>query len=127
MENTDTSPKDAYDQVRREFYRLRQEEQIERRIAEEEARYVGAYFGKTRNEIGMQLEDSEFENWKIWAGKQNQEAQLKLSQESAQDSYDDDASPLDTSVGNSDRPGDGRADGQGHSQQAQQAQPVGQA
>ena len=127
MENEGTSPKDAYEKVRREFYRLRQEEQIERRIAEEEARYVGAYFGKTRQEIGMQLEDSEFENWKIWAGKQNQEAQLKKSQESAQDTYDED----DGSLGIAAAESDGRAVEQGQqsqegaqTQQTQQAQPV---
>lgn len=118
MENTNTTTDRAYDQVRREFYRLRQEEQIERRIAEEEARYVGAYFGKTRNEIGMQLEDNEFENWKIWAGKQNQEAQLKLSQESAQDSYDEEA-PLDASAANMESIEERRADAEANQRQQQ--------
>lgn len=60
----------AYDVVRRDFYRLRQEEEIERRVALEEAEYVGSYFGKSRLEIGMLLEDKEYENWKVWAGKQ---------------------------------------------------------
>lgn len=66
----------AYDTARREFYKLRQAEEIEKRIAVEEARYVGAYFGKSRLDIGMQLEDHEFENWKVWAGKEaaNREA-----------------------------------------------------
>lgn len=60
----------AYDAARREFYRLRQHEDIERRIAVEEAQYVGAYFGKKRLDVGMMLEDREFENWKVWAGKE---------------------------------------------------------
>lgn len=60
----------AYDVARREFYRLRQLEEVEKRVALEEARYVGAYFGKNRLEVGMQLEDLEFEKWKAWATKQ---------------------------------------------------------
>ncbi|QPC76156.1 hypothetical protein HYE68_006908 [Fusarium pseudograminearum] len=62
----------AYDHVRRQFYRLRQEEQIEKRVAEEEARYVGAYFGQTRIDVSHGLEDREFENWKLWAGKETE-------------------------------------------------------
>ncbi|EFY88197.1 mitochondrial ribosomal small subunit component [Metarhizium acridum] len=64
------SKRKAYDTARKEFYRLRQEEEIEKRVAVEEAKHVGAYFGKSRLDVGMQLEDQEFENWKIWAGKE---------------------------------------------------------
>lgn len=113
-------PKNAYDQVRHEFYRLRQQEQIERRIAEEEAKYVGAYFGSTRQEIGMQLEDAEFENWKVWAGQQNEQAQLQKSQESAQDSYDDDDSSTIGIAAADQEP----VDEQASSQETQQAEPV---
>lgn len=60
----------AYDIVRREFYALRHVEDIERRIAREEALKVGAYFGKSAIEVSMGLEDEQFENWKKWAGKQ---------------------------------------------------------
>lgn len=61
-------PKDeAYDIARRELYALRQEEEVERRIAKEEAQFVGAYFGKTRLEVGHELESKEFERWKTWA------------------------------------------------------------
>ena len=70
MENEGMGRTKAYDKVRREFYRLRQEEEIERRLALEEAKYVGAYFGKSRVDVGMILEDHEYEHWKIWAGKQ---------------------------------------------------------
>jgi len=59
----------AYDIVRREFYALRQEEDVERRVAKEEAMKVGAYFGKSYLQVGMELEDKEFERWKNWAGK----------------------------------------------------------
>lgn len=76
MNNEKMSKRKAYDITRRQFYKLRQQEEIERRIAIEEARHVGAYFGKSRLDVGMYLEDREFENWKIWAGKEtaNREA-----------------------------------------------------
>lgn len=57
----------AYDTARKEFYKLRQQEQIERRIAVEEARMYGAYFGKTNLQVGMDLEDAQYERWKKWA------------------------------------------------------------
>ncbi|KAI1461214.1 mitochondrial ribosomal protein [Annulohypoxylon moriforme] len=60
----------AYDKARQEFYELRQEEEIERRIAKEEAQMVGAYFGKSFLRVGMDLEDEQFERWKRWATKQ---------------------------------------------------------
>ncbi|KAG5983306.1 hypothetical protein E4U55_000290 [Claviceps digitariae] len=81
METEKMSKPKAYDKVRREFYRLRQQEEIEKRVALEEARYVGAYFGKTRLDVGMQLEDQEFENWKIWAGKQTESREAKSNSE----------------------------------------------
>ena len=58
---------EAYDKARHEFYKLRQLEQMERRIAVEEARMVGGYFGKDLLHVGMQLEDKKYEAWKKWA------------------------------------------------------------
>ncbi|PFH60762.1 hypothetical protein XA68_10376 [Ophiocordyceps unilateralis] len=72
MQNKQMSENEAYDEARHEFYWLRQAEHIEQRIAVEEARFVGAYFGKTRLDIGMMLEDIEFEKWKGWAIRENQ-------------------------------------------------------
>lgn len=60
----------AYDIARREFYRLRLREEIERRVAVEEAQAYGAEFGPFRVDIGMQLEGVEFERWKKWATEQ---------------------------------------------------------
>lgn len=57
----------AYDIARREFYRLRHREDIERRVAAEEAEATGAVFGPSRLQIGMELESQEFERWKQWA------------------------------------------------------------
>ena len=64
------TPAQAYDQARKEFYDLRLQEDVERRIAKEEATSTGAYFGKSALEIGMELEDKEYENWKEWASKE---------------------------------------------------------
>ncbi|KAL8380800.1 hypothetical protein RB595_005203 [Gaeumannomyces hyphopodioides] len=63
----------AYDKARREFYELRQEEEIERRIAREEAMMVGAYFGKNSLQVGADLENHEYERWKTWAAKRHTE------------------------------------------------------
>jgi small subunit ribosomal protein S23 len=76
MQNEGMDRQTAYDITRREFYRLRQEEEIEKRIAKEEARYVGAYFGQSRVDVGLMLEDHEFENWKAWAGKEAEKREL---------------------------------------------------
>jgi len=70
MENRGLSKARAYDITRKEFYKLRQQEQIERRIAVEEARMYGAYFGKTNLQVGMELEDAAYENWKKWAAEE---------------------------------------------------------
>lgn len=60
----------AYDQARKEFYHLRLQEDVERRVAKEEAMSTGAYFGKSTLDIGMELEDKEYERWKEWATKE---------------------------------------------------------
>lgn len=60
----------AYDQARQEFYALRQQEDVERRIAKEEAEATGAYFSKSTLEISMEIEDKIYENWKTWALKE---------------------------------------------------------
>ncbi|RAL64521.1 hypothetical protein DID88_001995 [Monilinia fructigena] len=77
MHNQQMSNNEAYDKARKEFYALRQEEEIERRIAKEEAEYVGAYFHKGALEVGMELEDKSFEEWKAWATKEIEAANLQ--------------------------------------------------
>jgi small subunit ribosomal protein S23 len=70
METKGWSKSRAYDAARKEFYQLRQQEEIERRIAVEEARMYGAYFGKTNLQVGMELEDATYETWKKWAASE---------------------------------------------------------
>ncbi|KAK2625107.1 hypothetical protein QTJ16_005476 [Diplocarpon rosae] len=60
----------AYDIARKEFYALRHEEEVERRVQREEALWTGAYFGKGVLEVGMELEDKSYEAWKAWALKE---------------------------------------------------------
>ncbi|KAE8144842.1 37S ribosomal protein S25, mitochondrial [Aspergillus avenaceus] len=69
----------AYDIARREFYRLRLQEDIERRVAAEEAEATGATFGPTRLEIGMELENQEYERWKTWAKTESQVQEQKAA------------------------------------------------
>ena len=67
----------AYDQARKEFYELRLQEDVERRVAKEEAQATGAYFGKSMLEIGMELEDRVFEEWKEWAANEVVQSEQK--------------------------------------------------
>lgn len=62
----------AYDIARREFYRLRLRQEIEQRVAAEEAEATGAVFGPRMLDVSMALEGKVFENWKAWAKTQAQ-------------------------------------------------------
>lgn len=63
----DQAKDEAYDQARRELYDMRHDQQVEQRIAREEAMAVGGYFGLSQNEIGMGLENKTFDHWREWA------------------------------------------------------------
>lgn len=78
MENVQGMSKEqAYDKARKELYDIRQREDIERRVAQEEARMVGAYFGKSRLEVSMELENAVYEKWKTWAVGEAQKLQAE--------------------------------------------------
>lgn len=82
LNNQDISHRGAYDQARKEFYALRLQEDVERRVAKEEALATGAYFGKSALEVGMGLEDKEYERWRSWAEKrvvERKQRQLAMS------------------------------------------------
>ncbi|KAI9797790.1 MAG: mitochondrial ribosomal small subunit component [Piccolia ochrophora] len=72
----------AYDQARREFYTVRHFEDVERRVAKEEALATGAYFGKSFLDIGMELENKAYEEWRTSALKEA--ATLEQSRNAAQ-------------------------------------------
>ncbi|KAH8677938.1 37S ribosomal protein S25 [Xylariales sp. PMI_506] len=88
------SKEEAYDLTRKEFYRLRQEEEIEKRVAKEEARMVGAYFGQGYLQIGMQLENLEHERWKKWAAKEIDN--IRIEQDDSSSSPVEEATDLET-------------------------------
>lgn len=78
MENREGMSKEqAYDIARKELYDIRQQQDIERRVAQEEARMVGAYFGKSRLEVSMELENAVYEKWKKWAEGEAQKLQAE--------------------------------------------------
>jgi len=70
MQNQNMNKELAYDIARKEFYYYRHIEDVERRVAREEAMSVGAYFGKGPLEVSMELEDNVVEHWKKWALRQ---------------------------------------------------------
>lgn len=80
MKHRSLSKASAYDIARREFYQHRHLAEVRQRIAKEEALHVGAYFGKGPLEIGMELEDRAWENWKAWAAKQIEDEQSVRAQ-----------------------------------------------
>lgn len=60
----------AYDQARKEFYQQRLYDEIEARVAREEALSTGAEFGKSTMDVGMQLENETFDKFRTWAKEQ---------------------------------------------------------
>ena len=86
----------AYDQARKEFYKLRLHEDVRRRVAKEEALATGAYFHKSALEVGMEIEDKQYEEWKKWAIKQTKETeQRQNAMYTGQDNQSMDLSPDD--------------------------------
>ena len=78
MQHQGLSKLAAYDQARRQLYAHRQRTAIRQHIAKEEALATGAYFGKGPLQIGMEIEDAAFENWKAWASRQiDEESQMR--------------------------------------------------
>ncbi|KGQ00888.1 37S ribosomal protein S25, mitochondrial [Paracoccidioides lutzii Pb01] len=69
----------AYDIARHEFYQLRLQEDVERRVAQEEALATGAYFGPDMHTVGMELENQEYEKWKVWAESEIQAMEQRLA------------------------------------------------
>jgi small subunit ribosomal protein S23 len=59
----------AYDKARKEFYDIRRQEDIERRISAEEAEATGAYFGPSILQWSMQIENKQYDDWEEWSRK----------------------------------------------------------
>ena len=67
MDTESMTKRQAYDQARQEFYDERLRQDVERRVAKEEAESTGAYFGKSMLAVGMELEDVAYDEWRAWA------------------------------------------------------------
>jgi small subunit ribosomal protein S23 len=63
----DISESQAYDIARKEFYAHRLREDVERRVAAEEAEAVGADFGKSLNMRSLEIEDQMYQDWERWS------------------------------------------------------------
>jgi small subunit ribosomal protein S23 len=59
----------AYDEARKEFYGIRRQEDIQRRISAEEAEHSGAYFGPSILQWSMQIENKQYDDWEEWSRK----------------------------------------------------------
>jgi small subunit ribosomal protein S23 len=60
----------AYDIARKEFYDLRRQEDVQRRVAAEEARATGTVFGKDVLQWSMEVEDRQYDDWERWSRAQ---------------------------------------------------------
>lgn len=63
----DITESQAYDMARKEFYAHRLREEIERRVAAEEAEAVGADFGSSLNQRSIELENKMYDDWERWS------------------------------------------------------------
>jgi small subunit ribosomal protein S23 len=63
----DITDSQAYDIARKEFYAHRLREDIERRVAAEEAEAVGAVFGQNVNQRSIELENNMYDDWERWS------------------------------------------------------------
>ncbi|KIH90774.1 37S ribosomal protein rsm25 [Sporothrix brasiliensis 5110] len=78
--NSGMTKEQAYDVARREFYALRHREEVERRVAMEEARMMGGYFKGSLLVDNMRQEDRVFESWKSWAKRMTAKAEATRGQ-----------------------------------------------
>lgn len=67
----------AYDIARKEFYTLRRQEAIRRRVAREEALHMGATPEKSILKWSMQIENKQYDNWEEWSRAQVMELMQK--------------------------------------------------
>ncbi|KPI42615.1 37S ribosomal protein S25, mitochondrial [Cyphellophora attinorum] len=72
LQNTpDITVPEAYDIARKEFYAIRRRQQIGQRIAAEEAENNGVDYGPSSMSKGMGKEAEVFDEWMVWAEKEN--------------------------------------------------------
>ncbi|KAJ2906967.1 hypothetical protein MKZ38_009830 [Zalerion maritima] len=88
----------AYDMARKEFYALRQREEVEVRIQREESRMVGGTFGHSQLEAGEMLEDRAYATWVKWARKNVENIKVEREARASSNVVVDDEVPEDAST-----------------------------
>lgn len=88
MENEGLEQREAYDVARKKFYALRLEEDIERRIAKEEALHVGAEFPYSHMSVHAEQESKFYEKWKKDALEEIERRRNRASSANAVDEED---------------------------------------
>lgn len=78
LENVpDITVDEAYDIARKEFYTLRRQEAIRRKVAKEEALHMGATPEKSILQWSMQIENKHYNEWEEWSRGQVMELMQK--------------------------------------------------
>lgn len=78
LENVpDITMDEAYDVARKEFYTLRRQEAIRRKVAREEALHMGAQPEKSILQWSMQIENKHYDDWEVWSREQVMELTQK--------------------------------------------------
>ncbi|KAL2315640.1 37S ribosomal protein S25, mitochondrial [Schizosaccharomyces pombe] len=63
IENSNMPVENAYDQARKEFYHLRAEQEIQQRVAHDQAQALGAVFTKSDLELGYEMDQNALNSW----------------------------------------------------------------
>lgn len=69
----------AYDQARNEFYRLRMREEVQLKVAAEEARMFGAVFGQSYIDFGVEQEQAVIDEWMVEATEASKAKRANVS------------------------------------------------
>lgn len=71
LENVpDITMEESYDVARKEFYTLRRQEAIRRKVAREEALHMGAQPERSILQWSMQIENKHYDDWEAWSREQ---------------------------------------------------------
>ena len=88
----------AYDLARKEFYKLRLQEDVERDVAREEALHYNAQFAPSENEKAIEKEDDAMDAWRTWALQDLESAKQKLSAMYTGAGIGDNAEAIESSI-----------------------------
>jgi small subunit ribosomal protein S23 len=84
----------AYDTARKEFYKHRLRQDVEREVAQEEALHYGAYFEPNQAEKALHREDEAYEAWKVWALEKTEMSRHQLATAFSESGFVEDDEPI---------------------------------